>query len=60
MHLTISVGVAHTRVTGHDPDHLYAAADAALYRAKRGGRDQVAVGAVRVLDDPDLLDAVES
>ena len=43
--LTVSVGVAHA------PDHavglrgLYAAADAALYEAKRGGRDGYALAA---------------
>ena len=39
--LTVSVGVAHARGSG-DLAGLYAAADAALYDAKEGGRDRVA------------------
>ncbi len=39
---TISVGVAEM-VPGQSPDDLIAAADAALYRAKRAGRDRVSV-----------------
>lgn len=46
--LTVSVGVAHADACTIDlgrtgPGHLYAAADAALYRAKRDGRDRVVV-----------------
>ena len=40
--LTISVGVAHAATNGSDLARLYASADAALYEAKRGGRDRVA------------------
>ncbi len=39
--VTISVGVAAFPVHGTSPKELMAAADAALYQAKRGGRDQV-------------------
>ncbi|MGB8951016.1 MAG: diguanylate cyclase [Candidatus Sulfotelmatobacter sp.] len=41
--VTISVGVAAFPVHGTSPKELMAAADAALYEAKRGGRDQVVV-----------------
>jgi diguanylate cyclase (GGDEF)-like protein/PAS domain S-box-containing protein len=41
--VTISVGVAAFPEHGMSPKELMAAADAALYEAKRGGRDQVAV-----------------
>ena len=41
--VTISVGVAAFPENGMSPKELMAAADAALYQAKRGGRDQVAV-----------------
>lgn len=41
-HLTVSVGLASARpTTGASPAELYAEADAALYRAKRAGRDVV-------------------
>jgi diguanylate cyclase (GGDEF)-like protein/PAS domain S-box-containing protein len=41
--VTFSVGVAAFPEHGTSPKELMAAADAALYEAKRGGRDQVAV-----------------
>jgi diguanylate cyclase (GGDEF)-like protein/PAS domain S-box-containing protein len=41
--VTISVGVAAFPEHGMSPKELMAAADAALYEAKRGGSDQVAV-----------------
>jgi diguanylate cyclase (GGDEF)-like protein len=41
--LSASIGVAQARPDVDDRRELYAAADAALYRAKRAGRDQVAV-----------------
>lgn len=41
--LTVSAGVAVYDRTMHLPDDLVAAADRALYRAKRDGRDRVAV-----------------
>lgn len=40
--VTVSIGVASTDVFGIEPDPLIAAADAALYRAKAQGRNQVA------------------
>ena len=40
--ITISIGVAGFVPNGHaDPSHLLRRADAALYRAKSGGRNQV-------------------
>jgi diguanylate cyclase (GGDEF)-like protein len=39
--LTVSVGVAELPVHGTSPKELLEAADAALYRAKREGRDRV-------------------
>ncbi len=39
--VTISIGVAALPQHGKSPKELIAAADAALYEAKRGGRDQV-------------------
>lgn len=41
--LTVSVGVAAARGEAADPDALIAAADAALYDAKRQGRNRVVV-----------------
>lgn len=41
VHLTVSAGVAHAPDHGVDVRALYAAADHALYRAKRAGRDGV-------------------
>ncbi|MGA2022595.1 MAG: diguanylate cyclase [Candidatus Sulfotelmatobacter sp.] len=41
--VTLSIGVATFPANGMSPKELMAAADAALYEAKRGGRDQVAV-----------------
>lgn len=41
-HITISVGVAELNSqSGQSTEHLFKAADEALYRAKREGRDQV-------------------
>jgi diguanylate cyclase (GGDEF)-like protein len=39
--VTVSVGVAVLPDHGTTPKELFAAADAALYRAKREGRDRV-------------------
>ncbi|GAB3675829.1 hypothetical protein GCM10028814_06320 [Angustibacter aerolatus] len=47
--LSASIGVAHSPEHGSTPRELYAAADAALYRAKRAGRARVRVEPV-----PDL------
>jgi PleD family two-component response regulator len=44
--LTMSFGVsASKRGSEFDYDAVFAEADAALYEAKRGGRDQVVAGA---------------
>jgi diguanylate cyclase (GGDEF)-like protein len=45
--VTISVGVAAFPQHGTSPKELMAAADSALYEAKRGGRDQVVVATVK-------------
>jgi len=39
--LTISIGVAQFGADGETPETLLARADAALYQAKRDGRDRV-------------------
>jgi diguanylate cyclase (GGDEF)-like protein/PAS domain S-box-containing protein len=49
--VTISVGVAAFPEHGMSPSELMAAADAALYEAKRGGRDQVAVALPKPVDE---------
>lgn len=41
--LTVSLGIAHAPTQADDLRSLYAAADAALYTAKREGRDRAAV-----------------
>jgi diguanylate cyclase (GGDEF)-like protein len=41
--ITVSIGVAEPEPGGSDPDDVIRAADQALYRAKRGGRNQVVV-----------------
>ena len=46
--VTVSVGVAALPEHGMSPRELLEAADAALYRAKRDGRDRVAAAEVRV------------
>jgi diguanylate cyclase (GGDEF)-like protein len=55
--VTVSVGVACTRPNGaHGPGDLIEAADAALYAAKRRGRNAVAEhGFVRLTDDGDPM-----
>ncbi|WP_459077412.1 GGDEF domain-containing protein [Kineococcus auxinigenes] len=42
--LSVSVGVAGGGLPGETPEHLLARADAALYAAKRGGRNRVVAG----------------
>jgi diguanylate cyclase (GGDEF)-like protein/PAS domain S-box-containing protein len=49
--LTVSVGVAVFPEHGLSPKELMAAADAALYEAKRRGRDQVVVANLRSAED---------
>jgi diguanylate cyclase (GGDEF)-like protein/PAS domain S-box-containing protein len=48
--ITISVGVAAFPDQGSTPQELLAAADAALYKAKRNGRDQVVVASAQVAE----------
>ncbi|HEY6109972.1 MAG TPA: GGDEF domain-containing protein, partial [Gemmatimonadales bacterium] len=40
-HITVSIGVAEFPLHGQTPEHVIAAADEALYEAKREGRDRV-------------------
>jgi diguanylate cyclase (GGDEF)-like protein len=49
--ITISVGVAAFPEHGTSPKELMAAADEALYEAKRGGRDQVVVAAAKAAEE---------
>jgi diguanylate cyclase (GGDEF)-like protein len=49
--ITISVGVAAFPAHGTSPRELMAAADAALYEAKRGGRDKVVVASAPAIDE---------
>lgn len=42
--VSASFGLACSAISGHTVSALYADADAALYRAKEGGRNQLAVG----------------
>ena len=41
--ITASYGVTSTSISGYDYEHLMADADAAMYEAKKSGRDQVAL-----------------
>lgn len=41
--ITASFGVTSTSISGYDYEHLMADADAAMYEAKKSGRDQVAL-----------------
>jgi diguanylate cyclase (GGDEF)-like protein/putative nucleotidyltransferase with HDIG domain len=56
--LTVSIGVASAPAHGQSLDELFAAADGALYRAKRRGRNAVAVASAvtRARDAVLLLD----
>jgi diguanylate cyclase (GGDEF)-like protein/PAS domain S-box-containing protein len=49
--VTISVGVAAFPTHGTSPKELMAAADAALYEAKRGGRDQVVAASLKPIEE---------
>ena len=53
--LSISVGVAHAPLHAASVRELYAAADAALYQAKRAGRDRVEVAVSPVAAPADEL-----
>jgi diguanylate cyclase (GGDEF)-like protein/PAS domain S-box-containing protein len=58
--ITISVGVAALPLHGTDPKQLLEAADAALYRAKREGRDRVVDADPLPVEEPEsTVDAVE-
>jgi diguanylate cyclase (GGDEF)-like protein/PAS domain S-box-containing protein len=48
--LTVSIGVAVFPEHGVSPKELMAAADAALYEAKHGGRDQVVVASLKSVE----------
>lgn len=41
--VTVSIGGAHAPTQAHDLRSMYSVADEALYRAKRGGRNQIAL-----------------
>jgi diguanylate cyclase (GGDEF)-like protein len=56
--ITISVGVAVLPDHGRSPKELMAAADAALYEAKRGGRDQVVLAVAKTTEES-ILDSTE-
>ena len=58
--ITISIGVASFPQHGMSPKQLMAAANAALYEAKRGGRDQVAVASVKAVEEVEIRDAAKS
>lgn len=58
MKLRVSIGIAHaTPASGYDLEPLFQRADAALYAAKRAGRDRVAIesdGDTAPIDQPSL------
>lgn len=54
--LTVSIGLAAFPEHGLSPQELMAAADAALYEAKRGGRDQVGVAVSKRVEEVALLE----
>jgi diguanylate cyclase (GGDEF)-like protein/PAS domain S-box-containing protein len=58
--ITVSVGVAVLPEHGTNPKELLEAADAALYRAKREGRDRVVVAEVAAGADALVASLVES
>jgi diguanylate cyclase (GGDEF)-like protein len=52
--ITVSVGVATLPEHGTSAKELIEAADAALYRAKREGRDRVVDAVIAPADEPQL------
>ena len=58
--VTLSVGVATFPAHGMSPKELMAAADGALYEAKRGGRNQVAVASLKSVEEVAMSDAAKS
>jgi diguanylate cyclase (GGDEF)-like protein/PAS domain S-box-containing protein len=58
--VTISVGVAALPEHGMSPKQLMAAADAALYEAKRSGRDRVVVASARAVEEEEIPEAGRS
>jgi diguanylate cyclase (GGDEF)-like protein len=58
--VTISVGVAALPEHGMSPKQLMAAADAALYEAKRSGRDRVVVASARAVEEEEMPEAGKS
>ncbi|MFZ0817019.1 MAG: diguanylate cyclase [Candidatus Sulfotelmatobacter sp.] len=58
--LTISVGVSVFPEHGASPKELMAAADAALYEAKRNGRDQIAIASLKGVEDAAMQRAEKS
>jgi diguanylate cyclase (GGDEF)-like protein len=57
-HVTASIGIASFPEQGSRLDDLIRAADVAMYRAKRGGRDQVKLSLVSVVSEPVAHDAI--
>ena len=58
--ITISIGLASFPQHGVSPKELMAAADAALYEAKRAGRDRVAVASAKAVEEVEKKDAAKS
>ncbi len=57
--ITVSVGVAALPEHGTSPSALLEAADTALYRAKREGRDRVVLAESILPQDPQCKEAVQ-
>ena len=55
---TVSAGVAEYPADARTADELFAAADAALYQAKRRGRNQVVVTTVTVQPEHEVRRAI--
>lgn len=57
--VSASLGLAHSALSGYAFHQLFTDADAALYRAKHGGRNRLVVdtgGDAKVVDDADMAD----